>query len=55
MNNIVKKLKENEKDLIKSIKETSPNGYYMANARELKELIEEYTQEQIKIIKSGGV
>lgn len=54
VDNIIKQLKENEQDLIKSIREVSPSGRYTASADELKSLIEEYTKEQIKIVKSGG-
>lgn len=53
--NVIQQLKENEEDLIKSIREVSPSGRYTASADELKSLIEEYTKEQIKIVKTGGV
>lgn len=41
-------------DLI-SRKETSPSGLYMASKEEFIGMINDYTEEQIKIVKSGGV
>lgn len=52
---VIKQLKENEEDLINPIKENSPSGFYMASVEELKKLFVEYTEEQIKIVKSGSV
>lgn len=55
VDNVVKKLKENEEDVIKAIKENSISEFQMIKIMDLQKLFEEYTKEQIEIVKSGGI
>lgn len=51
LENVIEQLKENEEDVIKAIEENSPSEFHMIKIKDLKELFEEYTQEQIDILK----
>ena len=53
LESVIAKLKENEQDMIRAIKENSPTGVYTATAMEFIGLIEEYTKEQIEILNSA--
>lgn len=52
---VIQQLEENKEDAIKTIEENSPSEFHMIKIRDLKELFEEYTREQIEIVKSGGI
>ena len=52
---VVEKLKKNEENAIKSIMEHGKTEFHLIKIMDLKELFEVYTQEQIEIVKSGGV
>lgn len=52
---VIQQLEENKEDAIKAIEENSPSEFHMIKIRDLKELFEEYTREQIEIVKSGGI
>lgn len=52
---VIQHLEENKEDAIKAIEENSPSEFHMIKIRDLKELFEEYTREQIEIVKSGGI
>lgn len=53
LESVIKQLNENKEDVLKAIKENSKSEYEMIKIKDLKELFEEYTQEQIDIIKSN--
>lgn len=60
LESVIHQLNENKEDVIKAIEENSKSEFEMIKINDLKELFEEYTQEQIDIIKSvikenGGV
>lgn len=50
----IEQLKENEQDVLKAIEENSKSEFEMIKIRDLKELFEEYTREQIEILKSAA-
>lgn len=50
----IERLKENEEDVLKAIEENSKSEFEMIKIRDLKELFEEYTREQIEILKSAA-
>lgn len=52
---IVEKLKRNKEDAIKSIMKHRKTEFHLIKIMDLKELFETYTQEQIEIVKSGGI
>lgn len=52
---VIQQLEENKEDMIKAIERNSPSKFYMVKKKDLKELFEEYTREQIEIVKKGGV
>lgn len=52
---IVGKLKRNKEDAIKSIMKHRKTEFHLIKIMDLKELFETYTQEQIEIVKSGGI
>lgn len=52
---VVEQLKENEEDVIKAIRENAESEFSLIKVMDLEKLFEEYTQEQIEIVKSGGV
>lgn len=52
---VIQQLEENKEDAIKAIEENSPSEFHMIKIRDLRELFEEYTREQIEIVKKGGV
>ena len=52
---VIQQLEENKDDMIKSINENSVSGVIVTDWNNLKELFEEYTREQIEIVKKGGV
>lgn len=52
---VIQRLEENKEDAIKAIEENSLSEFHMIKIRDLKELFEEYTREQIEIVKKGGV
>lgn len=52
---VIQQLEENKEDAIKAIEENSPSEFHMIKIKDLKELFEEYTREQIEIVKKGGV
>lgn len=54
LESVIERIKENEEDVIKAIEENSPSEFYMIKIKDLKELFEEYTQEQIDILKSAA-
>lgn len=52
---VIRQLEKNKDDAIKAIEENSPSEFHMIKIKDLKELFEEYTREQIEIVKKGGV
>lgn len=52
---VIRQLEENKEDMIKAIERNSPSKIYMVKKKDLKELFEKYTREQIEIVKKGGV
>lgn len=52
---VIQQLEENKENAIKAIEENSPSEFHMIKIKDLKELFEEYTREQIEIVKKGGV
>ena len=52
---IIQQLEENKENAIKAIEENSPSEFHMIKIKDLKELFEEYTREQIEIVQKGGV
>lgn len=52
---VIEKLKIKEEDAIKSIIEHGKTEFHLIKIMDLKELFEAYTQEQIEIVKFGGV
>lgn len=52
---IVERLQESKKEAIKAIDENGKSEYSLIKIKDLKELFEEYTREQVEIVKSGGI
>lgn len=50
---VVEQIEKNKRDAIKHIEENSKSEFAMIKIMDLKELFEEYTREQIEIIKSA--
>lgn len=55
VNKVIKLLEENNEDIIKAIEENSSSKFCMIKIMNLKELFEEYTREQIEIVRSGSL
>lgn len=52
---VVEQSEESKKKAIKSIDENGKSEYSLIKIKDLKELFEEYTREQVEIVKSGGI
>lgn len=54
LDKVIIQLKENKEDVIKSIRENAESEFSLIKIMDLEQLFEEYTREQIEIVKSGS-
>lgn len=54
LESVIEQFEENKQDMIKAIDENTPSGFYAVSAKDLKAMFEDYTKEQIEILKSAA-
>lgn len=55
LESVIRKLDENKKDVVRAIRDNALSDTSMIRISSLEELFEVYTEEQIDIVKSGGI